>query len=536
MKKTLIIFYFIASVRVVTAQNVDSLYNVFFDALRITATDNHIQTGETEPVKCGLFYVKTLRDNFDKLTISQQNEIASVLTRPSTQASVVTPSGNFRIHFDTTGANKIGYDITELAEALDSVWKFEIDILGYPPPPPDEVEGGDELYDVYIQDLGIIYGWTDSYSNSSSPSYMTIDNDFDVHYTTGINGAKVTVAHEFHHAIQLGNYKYKSEDTYYYELLSTSMEEFVFDSINDYYDYIGAYYRRTDLPFYGTLGGGYDLAIWNLFLKERYGFDVIKRGLENVVNTSALEAMADAISEFGGSFKEDFTLFGVWNFFTGSRSKKGEYFEESDAYPLVEPLQTIQFDSNSKSLMVNSNPSSNNYLRFVDKSRGLPDTLVSIITNSDYLSQSRRQFEYTVYNYQASDAEQINGFYYSKLSALYKSYFSESVIFNNELAFKGKTERTEIDYSFPQPFDYNKHSTVFIPTGKDISGKAYLNVYSTSMDLVFSGEKDIFAIDKIVVRWDGKTNSGEKLPTGIYIYVTKAGDTVKKGKIVIYNE
>jgi hypothetical protein len=56
------------------------------------------------------------------------------------------------------------------------------------------------------------------------------------------------------------------------------------------------------------------------------------------------------------------------------------------------------------------------------------------------------------------------------------------------------------------------------------------------MDLVFSGEKDIFAIDKIVVRWDGKTNSGEKLPTGVYIYVTKAGDTVKKGKIVIYNE
>ena len=32
-------------------------------------------------------------------------------------------------------------------------------------------------------------------------SYMVIDNDFTGYYTSGINGTRFTVAHQFHHAI-----------------------------------------------------------------------------------------------------------------------------------------------------------------------------------------------------------------------------------------------------------------------------------------------------------------------------------------------
>ena len=536
MKNFKNIFLYLVVISSIQAQNIDSLYNVFTNSLDVASKDNMIQLNESQNQKCGLILVQTLRENFSKLTIEQQNKISSILSRPSTQFSMITPSGHFRVHYDTTGINKVEYNLNELASALDSAWNYEVNVLGYPAPPPDGTDGGDELYDIYIQDIGSVYGWTDSPSSSYSSSYIFIDNDFAIHYTKGIDGAKVTAAHELHHAIQIGNYVYKSEDGFYYELLSTSMEEFVFDSINDYYDYLSSYYNNTSVPFYSTYGGGYDLAVWNIFLKDKYGFEVIKRSLENIVTSTAMEAMANAIAEFGGTFKEDLAEFGVWNYFTGSRAKEDEYYEEAAAYPLAKPLQSIDFNSNYKSVTVNSYPSSNNYIMFADVSRGLPDTLVSIITNSDYLNQTRREFEYTVYNFELDGTTKINDFYYSKLTALYKNYFTESAVFNNELAFEGRTERLEVDYSFPQPFDYNKHSVVFIPTGKDLSGKAYLNVYTSSMDLVFSGEKDIFATDKVIVRWNGKTNNGEKLPTGIYIYVTKAGDTVKKGKIVIYNE
>ena len=33
---------------------------------------------------------------------------------------------------------------------------------------------------------------------------MMIDNNYSEYPTIGLNGAKVTVAHEFHHSIQLG--------------------------------------------------------------------------------------------------------------------------------------------------------------------------------------------------------------------------------------------------------------------------------------------------------------------------------------------
>lgn len=530
--KILFLFVFVSAY----AQNLDSLFLCYTNALEISSKLNTVTDNEKNIIKCGLSIVHALQTNFDKLTPSQQDKISSLLNRPETDESLVSPTGYFKIHYNTSGIHEAFYDLNEFAEALDSVYKFEINLLGYPVPPSDGSEGGDDKYDVYIQDLGSIYGYTDFTSSEKSPSFMVVDNDFNIHYTTGINGAKVTAAHEFHHAIQVGSYKYRSEDSFFYEMLSTSMEEFVFDSINDYYDYINSYYQNAQAPFYATYGSGYDLAIWNIFLQKKYGYDVIKRSLENIVSYPALESIAGSLIEYGGSFKKDFAEFGVWNYFTGSRSKEDKYFEEAEFYPFIKPLMSFSFTSSTKSVKVNSNPSSNNYIKYVDISRGLPDTLVSIITNSDIQTTSRTELDYTVYKYNEEGSTEINDLYWSELSSNNKSIFAETVIFNNELAFEAKTEREDIDFSYPQPFDYNKHTYVYIPVAADISGRAYLNVYTTAMDLVFSDEKNIFATDKIVVRWDGKKSNGNKLPTGIYIYVTKGGDTIKKGKIVIYNE
>ena len=72
--------------------------------------------------------------------------------------------------------------------------------------------------------------------------------DIAIFLTKGINAARVTVAHEFHHAIQLGNYSYRDSDLFFYELTSTSMEEFVFNSVNDYYNYLTDYFYFPQYP------------------------------------------------------------------------------------------------------------------------------------------------------------------------------------------------------------------------------------------------------------------------------------------------
>jgi len=103
--------------------------------------------------------------------------------------------------------------------------------LGWAEPPPDNDLGGNELFDVYLEDLdmyiaGYVSGGeppavindnprTDHIEQTASFSYMGLDNDFfeideleDV-TLSGLDFMRTTVAHEFNHAIQYG---YDSEE------------------------------------------------------------------------------------------------------------------------------------------------------------------------------------------------------------------------------------------------------------------------------------------------------------------------------------
>ena len=167
-------------------------------------------------------------------------------------------------------------------------------------------------------------------------------------------------------------------------------------------------------------------------------------------------------------------------------------------------------------------------------------TLVSIITNADLQggidpANNDIKFQYILSSSPVAEFKKINNFYYSKVEASKPGVFYEVNIFNGKVAGETIT-REEIDYAYPQPFEYSSNSFVFLPTVVNISGMADYNIYTSGMELVFSGKGEILANDKITVKWNAMNFNNAKLPTGVYIYVTKSGDTVKKGKIVIYNK
>jgi hypothetical protein len=58
------------------------------------------------------------------------------------------------------------------------------------------------------------------------------------------------------------------------------------------------------------------------------------------------------------------------------------------------------------------------------------------------------------------------------------------------------------------------------------------------MKLVYSSTVSLIKLDNVkpVIMWSGKDNNNQKLSSGVYIYVLKSGNTVKKGKLVIFNE
>ncbi len=227
--KTLLVVLFVSTN--LFAQSLETLYNSILTLGNKSPVSsfNIMSTTETPKEKCGFSVISEVKTNFNQFSISQQKVIAEILSRPTRQKSIVSPSGIFRIHFDTTeihtpdsiienhtpnyfpGAkNNIQLSIDSLAIAFDSSYNFEINILGYESPPDDEGDGGDDLFDIYVTNLGTgYYGYTEFDKRNTDDrykSFIVIDNKMDVP-TPGINGGRVTAAHEFHHAIQVGSYR-----------------------------------------------------------------------------------------------------------------------------------------------------------------------------------------------------------------------------------------------------------------------------------------------------------------------------------------
>jgi len=538
----------------IKGQNLDSLYNLLISrniSVKGTTTPTTIAGHQND--KCGFSLYGNIKSHFHEYSKEQQESIAKITQRAPLQKSTVSPSGYFRIHYDTTGTNKPQYDnldietgIYELAVAFDSAYTFEIDILGYGSPPSDNGIGGDDKYDIYVKNLNPgLYGQT---FWEEKISYIEIDNSFNEnegYNSYGIQAARATAAHEFHHAIQVGAYIFKGEDTYYYELTSTAFEEFVYDDVNDYYAYMSSFLRNTSNRFDSNTG--YNLAVWNIFLNERFksvdvmeGHNIVKRSWELMrdKNYRAIVAIANSVQEFGHSFSKTFNEFGDWLYFTNNNAVDGMYFEEAASYPSIRSTYTIELNSSESSLNIQAEPTSLNYLQYSDNTGGDANLVMAVISNSGInastIIENPVDINVSLANFGFDDSKSINDTYYSKITTESNGLVNDSYIINN-IVYSEDLNPVTIDFVYPQPFRYDIYSIVNIPTYADVTNTAELKIYSSDMDLIYSGKKTIFANDNIVVGWDGLDNSGRKLASGVYIYITQANNKIKKGKLVIFN-
>jgi len=553
----------------ITKDKLDSLYNRFLQSKNMKniklATPSLVDDDADR--KCSFGLAAEVRYYINQFTQEQQNVLNKLMSRPDLQTSLVSKSGKFRIHYDATGSNIPAYvaslsakeNAQLVADAFDSSYSFEVVYLKYPAPPADNGLGGDDLYDVYLYNLGDgNYGGTTpetAIGGGKYLSYIDIDNDFSISenfYTTGINAARVTAAHEFHHAIQVGNYIYKDEDLYFFEMTSTAMEEFVYDDVNDYYAYLKSFFAipAVSFSYYEKVNSKsiYGQGLWNIFLHEKHddlAFDMIKRQWELFTQTKALNAISTSLSENQISFKQALNEFGVWCYLTGYRKSpdtEGYSFSEGKNYPLLKPNFSTEFSSPEDNYQITTKPMANNYVKILSDNGVYMDTIVAIITNGDLyngLTSPNSDFQYNldIYNYEASGSVHIANNYYCKLTTPNDDYYLQSEIFNNKLAHDDTTIFTTADFIFPNPFRYSKQGSIYFPVEYNEDKIANLYIYSVDMNLVYSKtEKIQTQYDKFVLSWDGLDNNEKKLPTGVYIYISNSADKLKKGKLVIYND
>lgn len=542
----------------------DSLYNrlVLLDS-PASAAQRSVAAGETEDYsshKCGFPLRAEINSNFSQFSLEQQKKITENTDRPSLHTSIISPSGHFRIYYDTTGANLPQYDpalsshqnVRILAQALDSAYSFEVNFMKFPPPPTDSLGGSEKPYDVYIENLVTQeYGFTQpgfQWAPNKYLSYIEIDNDFkeNYFYTKGLVAARATAAHEFHHSIQVGRYKYTDEDLFFHELTSTSMEEFVFSTSNDYYIYMKNYLIQPEKRF--SSFSGYDIAIWNIFLKERFGYDIIKRQWEFFVNNPALNAINLSLLEHNSSFRNELNEFGIWSFYTNYRAIPGKYFPEAANYPAaIRPKVVQELKTENFPFRISTEPLSNFYMGVLIKSSSRIDTIISKITDGDLLRALDNPLSFSLVDYSigtdsVAGSKKVVNNYYSLLSGSNLGIYQETDFFNNILVNGDVIEYSETDFAYPNPFNYHNrlnNDQISLPVQYNDLKNAEIYIYTAGLNLVYSGNRNIFADpqnNKFIVTWDGKDSKGNRLKTGVYIYVINSNGNIKKGKIVIQNE
>ncbi|MDP2268963.1 MAG: hypothetical protein Q8K46_07330, partial [Deltaproteobacteria bacterium] len=260
-----------------------------------------------------------LRRDWNKLSSGTQKTLAKYVAKPATSNSFTSVQRHFTIHYDddissphapplddVSGILGVPDWVERVAEEFEFVYRRMTrqtgSDLGYNPAPTLS----STPYDVYLQNLAPVeFGHTNADppltpGSTSVTSYIVIDNDFtDPVYApyTGITGLQITAAHEYHHAIQYGyNYYF---DIWFAEATATWIEDEVYDSINQIYDYLPGYMQNSKLsldapePYSTTTGTGYGRWIFNRHLAERYGRDAIKAIWQRLAILSSPDGVND---------------------------------------------------------------------------------------------------------------------------------------------------------------------------------------------------------------------------------------------------
>jgi hypothetical protein len=224
---------------------------------------------------------------------------------------------------------------------LNQVYRYEVGKLGYRRPVQDSRHGGNSKFDVYLKDLGAgLYGFCvpEYYKPGSrkvASGYCVIDDDFSKSQFSGepLNNLKVTLAHEFFHAVQFA-YDF-TDDPWIYESTATWMEERFADHVNDNRQYLPiGQVRLSHIPLdtFADPGIHYGNWVWWEYLSSRFGNGIVKQvwsrldanqGKPNMYSTQGLHS---ALKAHGGFTK-------IFAAYAGANTLPAKSYAEGDHWP-----------------------------------------------------------------------------------------------------------------------------------------------------------------------------------------------------------
>jgi len=475
-----------------------------------------------------------------------------------------SPSGHFKIYYTTDGFNAIPlYDRDQdgtpdylefLGRSFDRAWLIEIDSLGFQPP-PDSSGHSRSVYPVFCRRLSV-YGqtWLDfeipQLTGNNYVTYIEINTNFNniVNYP-GVTdpivrdsmAIAVTAAHEFNHALQCG-YRLWLENSSFYDLWfiessATFMEEVVAKEVNDYLQYLVDYFSQTNLPLDLSTAGtaDYGKVVLEIMLGKLYGPQITRQIWTEVNLQRALPALEKILLTIDTNLAEEMKRLSTWLYFTGNRSVSETYFPDSELFPSVDfvtgspvkPVETILLSASLPRLSFQW------YLSF-SESTVTPQLLLKAGPNSQadqlfvtYLDPISKDFYQipAALSFRLPFTIGIAGLPYAVVNVRDQADYSDDFQIVSRPATSTVSDAILV---YPQPLKLSLNQPFIIFA--NLPPQAELSIFSSNGKFLKSLK---VAENNDYLNWDLKTQYGEVIGSGVYIYLVESAQEKQQGKFLI---
>ncbi len=522
------------------------------------------------PVKCGLpivaEHLEYTKKRPEKRKTFQKANMQTVYNYNFTNKN--GQQKTFRIHYDVSGPNAVPPAdantnaipdwVDETALACEHSYRLEVDTLGYREPLSFQSFG---YYEIFILDLNNVYGYTDALlpAITNNPdtyaSNITVENDYVEGFAThGYDALRVTIGHEFFHAIQF-SYNFRVSDTWYYELSSTWMEDVTYDNVNDYYAYLSTpsqtgYFDNPSVSLDHT--DGYSVAHWNMMIEKKYGRGTIKKSWENMITLDALTSIDNAIKSATSSVSSlvrNFSEFAIWNYYTATRADSINYFPEARHYPKIKLLANRGL---LDTMITRTLPHlAANYYSFYTSDTISCTLKLQAPGSNDYfelytIEYNKATGKNIFFNHGGASSVDVTGLLPGDTLTCVMVNIVKSDQGQN-FAY-GLTVTTEHSGFSADPIsNFHFYPSPFVLTSPD-DRMNFKFVLGKASDIEFK----VFSIDGKLMRkvrfgglqagpydgnaglyWDGRDSDGKQVPSGVYIYQFTGSGFKKTGKIAV---
>lgn len=454
-----------------------------------------------------------------------------------------TRFGNDAVPALDQNANNIPDYIEKAAQYADESYNYLVTERGFVDPVLPGVP-----YEIRFREINS-YGFTQS---QGATSFIVVHRNFEDFPSNNdpdgdqLGALKVTIAHEFKHAIQYATSRWQGNSglTNWLEMDATMIEEVVYPEVDDYVNYLNVCASSACSVFRDpnrSTPGSYYHATWMLYydlaIDDEFWVDVWDEIRVNPQSVTMFTAIDQALRIRNLDFATEFTRNHLWHAASGTNSMAGYGFPDAALFPNPTMQSVILIEDSTQVLEQEHQIYAAQYLSVRDLTRQFGE----VIFQADY-NAATMGAGILAYNSDGTWTETIetgsrltdNGFL--RINTGIQAQSTDKLIV--AMANPGNS-RQQIDFSlfarelpeeitllqnYPNPFN----PTTTIPFTLPESGSVRLDVFDTTGRLVqtlVNGTLERGFYD-ISFRGDG-------MASGVYVYRLSGSGANRVGKMLL---